>query len=86
MVHVHCLPVHFSGAVPPILVTDSAGTFWHWTANRGIDDARVWWLLHRERAGWRDSLLYTHLSANTDLAAAMLLFVEEGIDLLDEWA
>jgi glycosyltransferase involved in cell wall biosynthesis len=81
-VHVHCLPVHLSGAVPPMLVTDSAGTFWYWTAACGMEDTRAWRLLHRERrvahvAG------YTHPSANTDHAAAVLLFVEEGLDLLD---
>ena len=80
-VHVHCLPVHLSGAVPPMLVTDSAGTFWYWTAARGMDDARAWRLLRRERRVAR-AAGYTHPSANTDQAAAVLLFVEEGLDLL----
>jgi glycosyltransferase involved in cell wall biosynthesis len=82
-VHVHCLPVHLSGAVPPMLVTDSAGTFWYWTAARGMDDAGAWRLLRRERRVARLAG-YTHPSANTELAAAVLLFVEEGLDLLDE--
>ena len=80
-VHVHCLPVHLSGAVPPMLVTDSAGTFWYWTAARGMDDARAWRLLRRERRVAR-AAGYTHPSVHTDQAAAVLLFVEEGLDLL----
>jgi glycosyltransferase involved in cell wall biosynthesis len=80
-VHVHCLPVHLSGPVPPMLVTDSAGTFWYWTAARGMDDAQAWRLLRRERRVAR-AAGYTHPSVNTDHAAAVLLFVEEGLDLL----
>jgi glycosyltransferase involved in cell wall biosynthesis len=80
-VHVHCDPVHLSGRVPPMLVTDSAGTFWYWTAAHGMDDARVWRLLRRER-GVARMAGYTHPSANTDRAGAVLLFVEEGLDLL----
>ena len=48
-VHVHCLPVHLTGRVPPMLVTDSAGTFWYWTAAKGMEEPRAWRMLDRER-------------------------------------
>ncbi len=81
-VHVHCLPVHLTGDVPPMLVTDSAGTFWYWTAAKGMAEDRTWRLLRRERRV-AHALGYTHPSADTDRAAAIRVFVEEGLDLLD---
>jgi glycosyltransferase involved in cell wall biosynthesis len=81
-VHVHCLPVHLTGMVPPMLVTDSAGTFWYWTAAKGMEESRAWRMLRRERRV-AQALGYTHPSANTDHAAAVRVFVEEGLDLLD---
>lgn len=81
-VHVHCLPVHLTGTVPPMLVTDSAGTFWYWTAAKGMEESRAWQMLRRERRV-AHALGYTHPSANTERAAAVRVFVEEGLDLLD---
>lgn len=80
-VHAHCFPVHLSGAVPPLVVTDSAGTFWYWTAAKEMGESHVWRMLRRERRLAR-TLGYTHPSVNTDRAQAVLLFVEEGLDLL----
>jgi glycosyltransferase involved in cell wall biosynthesis len=81
LVHVHCLPVRLGGEVPPLVVTDSAGTFWYWTAAKGLGEPEVWRMLRRERRAAR-ALGYIHPSVNTDRAQAVLLFVEEGLDLL----
>ena len=35
------MPVRFLGPRPPVLLTDSAGTFWYWTAGRGMPQDRV---------------------------------------------
>jgi len=78
LIHVHCMPVRFLGKnTAPIVVSDSAGTFWYWTAGRGMEEARVERLLRRERllAG---RYRYLHPSANPDLASRAVVFVEGG--------
>lgn len=77
VVHVHCLPVRFLGAAPPVVVSDSAGTYWYWTAARGVDGDRVERLLRRERRCAR-ALGYLHPSARPEAAARSLLFVDAG--------
>ena len=63
IVHVHCIPVRFLGPCPPVVVSDSAGTFWYWTAGRGMEGKRVEQLLRRERRLAR-AAGYIHPSAN----------------------
>jgi glycosyltransferase involved in cell wall biosynthesis len=82
LVHVHCMPVRFLGDVPPVVITDSAGTWWHWTAARGMAEDRVQRLLVRERQVAR-TVGYLHPSACPDRSAAVLLFVDAGRGLLD---
>jgi glycosyltransferase involved in cell wall biosynthesis len=81
LVHVHCMPVRFLGRVPPVIITDSAGTWWHWTAARGLPDHRVRRLLVRERQVAR-AVGYVHPSAHPDHSAGVLLFVDTGRGLL----
>jgi glycosyltransferase involved in cell wall biosynthesis len=82
VVHVHCMPVRFLGRVPPIVASDSAGTFWHWTAARGMPSRRVHRLLGRERRVAR-ALGYLHPSVRPERAARLLLFVDAGRALLE---
>jgi glycosyltransferase involved in cell wall biosynthesis len=82
VVHVHCMPVRFLGRVPPIVASDSSGTFWYWTAARGMTDRRVRRLLGRERRVAR-VLGYLHPSARPEQAARLLLFVDAGRALLE---
>ncbi|MBW3556580.1 MAG: glycosyltransferase family 4 protein [Actinobacteria bacterium] len=77
VVHVHCLPVRFLGDAPPVVVSDSAGTYWYWTAARGMDGDKVERLLRRERLCAR-TLGYLHPSAHPEGAARSLLFVDAG--------
>lgn len=77
VVHVHCMPVRFLGARPPLVASDSAGTWWYWTAARGLAPRRVTRLLRRERRLAR-ALGYLHPSARPEAAARLLLFVEAG--------
>jgi glycosyltransferase involved in cell wall biosynthesis len=81
VVHVHCMPVRFLGPTPPVVATDSAGTFWYWTAARGIPEARVDRLLRRERRLAR-AFGYLHPTANPEAAHSLLLFVASGRELL----
>jgi len=81
MIHVHCMPVRFLGPRPPVLLSDSAGTFWYWSAARGLPEARVRRLLRREsivakRVG------YLHPTANP-CGERLLFFIESGIGLAD---
>jgi glycosyltransferase involved in cell wall biosynthesis len=80
-VHVHCMPVRFLGTVPPVVVSDSAGTWWHWTAARGMPDRRVRRMLVRERRVAR-AVGYLHPSARPEASARTLLFVDAGRQLL----
>jgi glycosyltransferase involved in cell wall biosynthesis len=81
LVHMHCMPVRFLGKVPPVVVSDSAGTWWHWTAARGIPDRRVHRLLVRERRVAR-AVGYLHPSARPERSTQVLLFVDAGRRLL----
>lgn len=80
LIHVHCLPVRFLGPVPPVVVSDSAGTYWYWTAARGMEGKKVERLLRRERLCAR-GLGYLHPSARPEAAARSLLFVDAGRSL-----
>lgn len=80
VVHVHCLPVRFLGPTPPVVVSDSAGTYWYWTAARGMEGHKVERLLRRERRCAR-ALAYLHPSARPDAASRSLLFVDAGRSL-----
>jgi glycosyltransferase involved in cell wall biosynthesis len=82
LVHVHCMPVRFLGDAPPVIITDSAGTWWHWTAARQMAEHRVERLLVRERRVAR-AVGYLHPSARPDDSAGLLLFVDAGRGLLD---
>lgn len=77
LVHVHCLPVRFLGPTPPVVVSDSAGTYWYWTAARGVEGHKVDRLLRRERRCAR-VLRYLHPSAHPEAADRSLLFVDAG--------
>jgi glycosyltransferase involved in cell wall biosynthesis len=69
--------VRFVGAHPPVVVTDSAGTFWYWTAARGFSERSVWRKLRRERRV--ASLLgYIHPTTRPDAATQALYFVASG--------
>jgi glycosyltransferase involved in cell wall biosynthesis len=78
LVHIHCMPTHLTGAVPPVVLTDSAGTFWYWTRVHGVGEAEAWAKLGRERR-LATALGYHHPSARPDAAAAALYFVDSGI-------
>jgi glycosyltransferase involved in cell wall biosynthesis len=80
VVHIHCMPTHFSGGSPPLVLTDSAGTFWYWTRVKGYSEARAWKLLRRERR-LAMAMGYSHPSARPDPAARALYFVEAGARL-----
>jgi glycosyltransferase involved in cell wall biosynthesis len=82
LVHVHCMPVRLLGDAPPVVITDSAGTWWHWTAARGMPEGRVQRMLVRERQVAR-VIGYLHPSAHPDRSAGVLLFVDAGRGLLD---
>jgi glycosyltransferase involved in cell wall biosynthesis len=82
LVHVHCFPVRFLGEHPPVVLSDSAGTWWYWTAGRGIPIERVDRLLRRERLAAR-ALGYLHASVRPEPARAQLLWVESGRALLE---
>lgn len=81
LIHVHCFPVRFLGPTPPVVISDSAGTWWHWTAGKGLPERRVHALLRRERRLAR-SLRYLHPSAYPDRADGLVLFVDAGRPLL----
>jgi glycosyltransferase involved in cell wall biosynthesis len=76
LVHAHCMPVRFLGPRPPVLLSDSAGTFWYWTAGRGLPAAKVDRLLRRERRLAR-AVRYLHPTARP-AGDALLLFIEAG--------
>jgi glycosyltransferase involved in cell wall biosynthesis len=78
LVHIHCMPTHLTGVVPPVVLTDSAGTFWYWTRVHGVGEAQTWSKLGRERR-LATALGYHHPSARPDAAAAALYFVDSGI-------
>jgi glycosyltransferase involved in cell wall biosynthesis len=82
LVHVHCMPVRFLGPRPPVALSDSAGTFWYWSAGRGIPERRVRRLLRRESRVAR-RIGYLHPTANPT-AERMLFFVESGIGLAEQ--
>ncbi len=83
VIHVHYMPTRFTGVVPPVVATDSAGGFWYWTHARGMPAERVWSMLRRERKlAQRHS--YVHPTARPDGVAACLFFVESGIRLAAE--
>lgn len=81
VVHVHCMPVRILGRRPPTLVSDTAGTFWYWTAGRGMDEGRVTRLLLRERMLAR-RIGYLHPTVNP-AGERTMLFVESGIELAE---
>ena len=76
LVHVHCFPVRFLGDRPPVLLSDSAGTFWYWTHGRGFSKRRVNRLLRRERVVARVAR-YLHPTVNPD-AEALVFFIGAG--------
>lgn len=82
LVHVHCMPVRFLGPRPPVLLSDSAGTFWFWTAVRGIPSQRVVRLLRRESAVAR-RLGYLHPTVHP-AAERVLFFIASGVRLAAE--
>ena len=77
VIHDHCFPLRLSGRVPPVVVTDSAGTFWYWTAAVGRSEESVWRLLRRERQV-AQAFHYIHPTVTPDAAAQALYFVDEG--------
>ena len=83
VVHVHCFPVRLFGDVPPVVVTDSAGTFWYWTAAQGRTAEDVWRLLRRERWVAR-RFRYIHPSVATEKASSTFYFVESGLALAEK--
>ncbi len=80
VIHSHCFALRLVGPAPPVVATDSAGTFWYWTAAQGRDERQVWRQLRRERRLAR-ALGYVHPSVTPDLAEATLYFVGSGRDL-----
>jgi glycosyltransferase involved in cell wall biosynthesis len=82
LVHLHCMPVRFLGPTPPLVVSDSAGTFWYWTAGRGFSERHVDRQLARERRAAR-ALGFVHPSARPEPARRLLLFVDSGRALLE---
>ncbi|MHB1516821.1 MAG: glycosyltransferase family 4 protein [Acidimicrobiales bacterium] len=80
LIHDHCFALQLSGRVPPVVTTDSAGTFWYWTAARGLGEDRVWALLRRERR-LAELIGYVHPTVTPDAAAQALYFVSQGRDL-----
>ena len=82
LVHTHCFPLRLTGRVPPVVATDSAGTFWFWTAARGRSEQDVWTRLRRERALAR-RLGIIHPTVTPDAAAQVLYFVSRGRELAD---
>lgn len=82
VIHEHCIPLRLLGQHPPVVLTDSAGTFWYWTAAKGRAEGSVWRLLGRERrvAGL---LGYTHPTARPDAASQVRYFVQSGKDLAE---
>lgn len=83
LVHIHCMPVRFLGPAPPVVLSDSAGTFWYWTAARDMAPESVWRKLRRERRLAR-AIGYLHPTAAPDRAAGIALFVEAGRELLEK--
>ena len=79
VVHIHCFPVRFLGEHPPVLLSDSAGTFWYWTYGRGLSEHRVERLLRREHKLAR-LIGYSHPTANPS-GEALTFFVETGRSL-----
>lgn len=79
LVHVHCTPVRFIGHRPPVLLSDSAGTFWYWSAGLGMPAPRVDRLLERERR-FATRLQYLHPTVNP-ASEALAFFVPSGIRL-----
>jgi glycosyltransferase involved in cell wall biosynthesis len=82
LVHIHCFPVRFLGPHPPIVLSDSAGTWWYWTAGRGMSPARVDRLLRRERRAAR-AFGYVHPSAYPDPARRRLFAIDSARQLLE---
>jgi len=84
LVHVHCMPVRFLSSAPPVVASDSAGTWWYWTAGRGMPERRVDILLRRERRA-ASALGYLHPTVRSETAARLLLFVESGRPLVERY-
>jgi glycosyltransferase involved in cell wall biosynthesis len=82
VVHTHCFPVKLVGDVPPVVATDSAGTFWYWTAAEGRDEQEVWKLLRRERR-IAQKIGYVHPTVTPDAAEEALYFVAQGRELAE---
>lgn len=82
IVHTHCFPVRLTGRVPPVVATDSAGTFWYWTAARGRSEQDTWKLLRRERR-IAQRIGYIHPTATPDMADQTLYFVAQGRQLAE---
>ena len=85
VVHSHCFPVRLTGRVPPVVVTDSAGTFWYWTAAQGRSERDVWKLLRRERR-IAQRIGYIHPTVTPDSANRTLYFVAQGRGLAERLA
>jgi glycosyltransferase involved in cell wall biosynthesis len=79
LVHVQCMPVRFLGPRPPVLLSDSAGTFWYWSAGRGIAESRVLRLLRREHVVAR-LVGYLHPTANP-AGDGLIFFIQAGVSL-----
>jgi glycosyltransferase involved in cell wall biosynthesis len=79
LVHVHIMPVRFLGPRPPVLLSDSAGTFWYWSGARGLPETRVRRLLRRERLVAR-AVGYLHPTVNP-AGEGLLFFIESGVAL-----
>jgi glycosyltransferase involved in cell wall biosynthesis len=75
------MPVRFLGARPPVLVSDSAGTFWYWSAVHGIPEDRVRRLLRREHRLARH-IGYLHPTANP-AGQRLLFFIAAGVGLAE---
>jgi len=79
LVHLHCMPVCFLGPRPPVVLSDSAGTFWYWSAVHRIPEDRVLRLIRREGRVAR-RMGYLHPTANP-AGDRLVFFIESGIAL-----
>jgi glycosyltransferase involved in cell wall biosynthesis len=76
------MPVRFLGPRPPVVLSDSAGTFWYWSRGRGMPEDRVRRLLRREAAVAR-RVGFLHPTVNP-AGERMIFFVESGIRLAEQ--
>ena len=79
LVHVHCFPVRFLGPRPPVLISDSAGTYWYWTEVHHKPARRVRRLLRRE-GRVAHALKYLHPTAYP-AGEGLVYFVQSGVTL-----